>query len=164
MKLLSLVLVMLLFSACGYTPSAKFSRNVVGESISTSVMISQVDPENSVVVKDAVDSAIIEVFHASLVDKATSQTHLDLSLGNPLYTPTQYDRDGFVISYRTTVFLKIIRTTDEKSKKYSTKGTYDFSIAPNAIITDRQRYIAIKESSIKAIKSFVAQVSAEGTK
>lgn len=70
MKLISLFLVMLLFTACGYTPSAKFSRAVVGESISTSVVISAIDPENTVVIKDAVDAAIIEVFHASLTDKS----------------------------------------------------------------------------------------------
>lgn len=164
MKLISLFLVMLLFSACGYTPSAKFSRAVVGDSISTSVVISAIDPENTVIIKDAVDAAIIEVFHASLTDKSLSKTHLDLSLGDPSYSPIQYDKDGFVISYRTNITLSIIRTTNDVSKSYSARGTYDFAIRPNAIISDKQRFDAIRESSKKAIKSFVAQVSAEGAR
>ena len=161
---ISLVLVMLLFSACGYKPSAKFSRQVVGEKISTSVVISAVDPENTVIIKDAVDAAIIEVFHASLTTRALSQTHLALRLGNPSYSPVQYDSNGFIVAYRTRISLSIIRTTNGISKNYTAKGTYDFSITPNAIITDKQRFDAIKFSSTKAIKSFVAQVSAEGAR
>ena len=67
-------------TACGYKPSAKFSRDTMGEKISTSVVISSEDPENTVIIKDAVDRAIIEVFQASLVSKNVSDTHLVLSM------------------------------------------------------------------------------------
>ena len=164
MKVVSFILIALLFTACGYKPSSKFARQVVGEKISTSVVISAVDPENTVIIKDAVDTAVIEVFHASLTTKSLSQTHLTLSLGNPSYSPIQYNADGFVVAYRTTILLNIIRDTGGKTKSYSAKGTYDFSIAPNAIITDKDRFDAIRFSSQKAIKSFIAQISAEGSR
>jgi len=164
MKLISSLLIMVLLTGCGYIPSSKYSRAIVGERISTSVQISLIDPENTVIIKDSVDSAIIEVFHASLTPKEMSDTHLVLSLSDPSYSPIQYDSDGFIISYRTTVSLNIIRTTKEVSKSYSAKGTYDFSVAPNAVITDKERFDAIKFSAVKAIKSFVAQVSAEGAR
>ena len=164
MRIISLVLVMLLFSACGYKPSAKFSRQVVGQKISTSVVISAVDPENTVIIKDAVDAAVIEVFHASLTTKDLSKTHLTLRLSDPSYSPIQYNSDGFVVAYRTTVHLNIVRTTNGVNKNYTARGTYDFTIAPNAIISDKERFEAIRESSTKAIKSFVAQVSAEGAR
>lgn len=166
MRNIAIVLITLLFlNGCGYSPSAKHSRAVVGENISTSVIISLVDPENSVIIKDGVDSAIIEVFHASLTTKAFSTTHLTVKLSNPSYEPIQYDADGFVVSYRTTVNLRITRSTNgEDSKDYNVRGTFDFSITPNAIISDKQRFDAIKFSSTKAIKSFVAQVSAEGAR
>ena len=164
MKLISLFLIMLMFSACGYTPSAKFSRQIVGDSISTSVVISAVDPENTVIVKDAVDSAIIKVFHATLTTRELSNTHLELTLGNPSYSPIQYDAEGFVASYRTTISLGITRTTGEVSKSYSVKGTYDFAIKQNAIISDKDRFEAIQASAEKAIRSFVAQVSSEGSR
>lgn len=160
---ISLVLIMVL-SACGYVPSAKFSRIIVGDTISTSVKISLIDPENTVIIKDAVDSAIIEVFHASLVPKSVSQTHLTLALSNPSYTPIQYDTDGFIVAYRTTVSLKIQRDTASEMKHYNVKGSYDFSITPNAVITDKERFDAINFASQKAIRSFVAQVSAEGAR
>lgn len=165
MRYITIALLILLFGGCGYQPSAKYSRAVVGDSISTSVVISLVDPENSVIVKDALDSAIIEVFHASLTDKAYSKTHLTVTLSNPTYIPVQYDSDGFVVSYRTSVFLNIRRKrAKDESKNYRVYGTHDFNITPNAIISDKQRFDAIKFSSTKAIKSFVAQISAEGAR
>ena len=160
------VLVFVLFGilACGYKPSAKFSREVVGDRISTDVVISAQDPENTVIIKDAVDAAIVKIFHASLTSRASSQTHLQLSISDPSYSPIQYNSDGYVIAYRTTVILTIVRYHNGLSKSYTAKGTYDFSIQPNAIISDQERFEAIKFSSEKAIKSFLAQVSAEGAR
>jgi len=160
---LALILVLGLAS-CGYKPSSKFSRDIMGEKISTSVRISAQDPENTVIIKDAVDEAIIEVFHASLVDRANSQTHLNLSISNPSYSPIVYDSDGFVIGYRMNVSLNIARYHDGVTKSYSVKGTHDFTVAPNAIVTDQQRFDAIRFSAAKAIRSFVAKVSAEGAR
>ena len=159
-----LVALLLLFivEGCGYRPSAKYSREVTGEKISTSVVISQVDPENTVLIKDAVDTAIIEIFHASLTSKERSDTHLNISMSPPSYTPIQYNDQGFVVGYRATISLNITRKTGDESKSYSVVGTYDFAIEPNAIITDQERFKAIKNSAEKAIMSFLARVSAEG--
>ncbi len=151
------------FNSCGYKPSSKFSRNVTGEKISTSVYISLVDPENTVIIKDAVDAAIISVFHASLVERNNSDTHLDIRMSAPSYAPIQYNSDGYVIAYRASVVLSITRETQGKKKTYSSHGTYDFSVEPNAIITDQERFNAIKSSASKAITSFIAKVSAEGS-
>jgi len=163
-KVALLALVLLQLSACGYKPSAKYSREVVGEKISTSVVISAEDPENTVIIKDAVDSAIIEVLHASITSRNDSDTHLTLSISSPTYTPIQYDSHGYVIAYRATVKLAIDRETDGFKRKYTTIGTYDFSVLPNAVLTDQERFDAIKFSSTKAISAFIAKVSAEGTR
>ena len=151
-------------SGCGYKPSSQYSRKVVGNKISTNVVISAQDPENTVLIKDSVDSAIIETFRASLVDRRVADTHLSFSISKPTYAPIQYNADGFVIAYRATIILGIVRETKDVKRKYSAKGTYDFAIAPNAVITDQERFDAIKFSAEKAIASFVAQVSAEGSR
>ena len=164
MKIFVLIFITLFFASCGYQPSSKFARNVVGEKISTSVVISARDPENSVIIKDSIDSAIIEVFHASLVDKEDAKTHLELSISNPSYSPIQYDEKGYIIAYRTTIRLTIKKYLNGVSKSYVTNGTYDFNIAPNSVITDQERFQAIKLSAKKAIKSFIAKVSAEGSR
>ena len=165
-KYLTVVLLALLLfvSGCGYKPSAKYSREVTGEKISTSVIISAQDPENTVIIKDAIDSAIVEIFHASLVKRAYADTHLSFSISAPRYAPIEYDDNGFVIGYRTYVTLHIVRETDASTKHYTARGTYDFTVAPNAVITDKERFDAIKYSAQKAIASFIAQVSAEGSR
>jgi hypothetical protein len=155
---------MLFFVACGYKPSSKHARAVVGERISTSITISSQDPENTVVIKDAVDAAIIEIFRASLVEKNYADTHLAFSLLPPVYAPVQFDGNGFIVGYRATIALSIIRVTKNVQKRYSAHGTYDFAVNPNSVLTEQQRFDAIKFSAAKAITSFVAQVSAEGSK
>ena len=115
-------------------------------------------------VKDAVDSAIIETFHASLVSKDNSDTHLVLSIGSPSYSPIVYDKNGYVTGYRMNIALSIVRHNGEISKNYSVRGNYDFTVAPNAIVTDQQRFDAIKYGAQKAILSFIAQVAAEGAR
>ncbi len=163
-KYLLLVAFLFELSGCGYKPSAKYARDIVGQKISTSIVISKEDPENSVLVKDSVDKAIIEIFHSSLVDRRHSDTHLSFKITNPTYRPVEYDNNGFVISYRATIKLLITRETKSIKKKYLTSGTYDFSVVPNAVLSDQERFNAIKYSAIKAISSFVAKVSAEGTR
>ncbi|MCF6339728.1 MAG: LPS assembly lipoprotein LptE [Sulfurimonas sp.] len=163
-KLLVLLLIAQLISACGYSPSSKFSRDILGQKISTSVTISAKDPENSVLIKDAVDSAIVESLQASLVGKNESDTHLALSISNPTYLPIQYDSNGFIVTYRMSVRLKIISYNNGISKNYITHGTYDFSVVPNAVITDKERFDAIKFSASKAINEFISKTSAEGAR
>jgi hypothetical protein len=158
------VLLLLGVVGCGYKPSAKYSRGIVGEKIHTSVVISAQDPENTVIIKDAIDAAIIEIFHASLTDVNHADTKLTLSISNPSYAPIQYNADGFVVAYRATIRINIVRDTDLVHKRYATKGTYDFSVVPNAVLSDQERFDAIKYSATKAMASFIAKISAEGSR
>jgi len=164
LKFLLIAALLFELSGCGYKPSSKYARKVVGERIYTRVIISEQNPENSVLIKDAVDSAIIEVFKASLSEKEYADTTLTFSISEPSYAPIQYNSDGFIIAYRATVVLTIMRETDDTKKRYRAVGTYDFTIAPNAVITDQERFEAIRNSAQKGISSFIAQISAEGSR
>lgn len=148
---------------CGYKPSAGYAKNVMGERVSTQVVISMKDPENSVIIKDAVDSAVIRRFGASLSERSRADSHLLIAIQSVAFSPLQYDEDGLVVAYRTTVMLNIVRSGNEAEKTYSAKGMYDFAIKPNAIISDQARFEAIRYSAEKAIDSFVARIAAEGT-
>jgi len=164
MKATKIILLFLVFFfvACGYKPSAKFARNVLGEKVSTFIVIQKENPENAVIIKDAIDIALIDIFHASLVSRNESDSHLIITVLKPTYSPIQYDENGFVIAYRMKVTLQIKRYSAGEEKIYTTSGFYDFAIEPNAIITDQQRFNAIKNAASKAIVSFIAQVSSEG--
>ena len=164
LKSFLLVILLIELSGCGYRPSAKFAREILGEKISTNVIISAQDPENTVIIKDAVDQAVIDVFHASLVDAKYADTHLTIRISDPSYSPLQYNDNGFIISYRATITLMIRRESKNLIKNYTSIGNYDFSVVPNAVLTDQERFDAIRFSSLKAISSFVSQASAEGSR
>ncbi|MDD2357451.1 MAG: hypothetical protein PHX13_06050 [Thiovulaceae bacterium] len=153
-----------ILSGCGYLPSSKFAREVVGDKVSTQVIISAIDPQNTVSIKDAVDTAVIKSFQTSLSDRAHSTTHLVITLKNVIYTPMQYDINGYVTGYRTVIYLHITSTHDGIVKQYDVSGNYDFSIEANAIISDQIRFEAIQNGATKAISSFVAKVSAQGAR
>jgi len=155
--------ILLFLTSCGYRPSAEFARAALGESVSTSVIISEIDPENTVLIKDALDRAIIETFRTSLVAEQDAKTHLEIKMTNPSYVPIQYNSNGYVIAYRMVLYLHVLQKDKKdptKQQRYKTRGTYDFTVEPNAVVTDLQRFNAIRESAKKALASFSAQVSA----
>lgn len=163
-KIIGLLFIVVLFLSCGYRPSAKYAREIIGNTVSTSVKISLVEPENTVQIKDALDSAILEVFHTSLKAKGKAKTHLDIEMRGVEYIPLAFDDKGFVIAYRSKTLLYITRYKDQYVQLYKTYGTYDFSIVANAVITDSERYNAIKYGAKKAIRSFMSQVTSQGVK
>lgn len=154
--------VLLVLSGCGYTPAAHYAKNVLGDSVSTEIVISMEDPQNTVIIKDAVDTAVITKFRTNLAPKNVAQTHIKISIESVTFTPLRYDLNGYVVTYRTTVMMKFERTRGDTKQAYSTRGMYDFAIEPNAIISDQARFQAISQGAAKGIDAFVAQIAAQG--
>lgn len=157
------IITVMMFTGCGYVSAAHYAQSVVGESVSTEVLISMEDPQNTVIIKDAVDTAVITKFRTTLTSKSASQTHLKIKISSVGFSPLRYDTNGYVTTYRTTVSMHIERTSQEKVHSYNTSGMYDFDIEPNAIISDQARFNAISLSAQKAIDAFIAQIAAEGS-
>ena len=86
-----------------------------------------------------------------------------VKLNNISFVPIQYDKNGYVLAYKSYVTLE---TTyyDKKAHKrvITTKGDYDFSIKSNSVISDTKRFEAIKFASSKAIDEFISKVSIQG--
>jgi len=156
-------LALMMLTGCGYQSAAHYAKNVVGDKVSTEVVTSMEDPQNTVLIKDAVDMAVITKFRTSLVPKNLSQTHLKLSIASVTFTPLRYDANGYVITYRTTVVMDVERTREGRVTHHHTHGMYDFAIEPNAIITDQARFEAIRQGAQKGIDAFIAQIAAQGT-
>ena len=162
MKFLAPLIVLLIMGGCGYSPVSHYAQNIVGESVSTEVVISMEDPQNTVIIKDAVDAAVITKFRASLVAHSVSKTHLKFVITSVGMTPLRYDVNGYVITYRTTVTMRIERTSEDAHANYSVLGMYDFDIEPNSIISDQARFEAIRQGAQKGIDVFVAQIAVQG--
>lgn len=153
---------LIFLSGCGYQSASHYAQKVVGESVSTEVVVLMEDPQNTVIIKDAIDSAVITKFRSALVSKNDSKTHLKIAVESVSFTPLRYDTNGYIITYRTTVVMKIEQDSMGTRKKYSAHGTYDFAIEPNAIISDQARFEAIRQGAQKGIDFFIAQVAAQG--
>lgn len=154
---------LLTFAGCGYRPTSHVVKPVLDESVSTRVVISMEDPDNTVLLKDALNEAVVNRFRTRLTDRKHAVTHLLIALRNTEFIPVRYDTNGYIIAYRAIVTLDIERTHVGEAKHYIARGSYQFTIEPNAIISDIVRYEAIRFGSEKALDSFVAQVANEGT-
>ncbi len=157
----SAIIFLILFTGCGYKTASHYAKRVVGNKISTQVYVSLQDPENAVIIKDAVDRAVISRFKGALCDKSESNTHLAITISDIKFKPLKYDVNGYITAYQTDVFMQVLRTTGDFSKTYLSRGSYDFSIRANAIISEKARFEAINNGAQKAIDGFIAQVSSE---
>lgn len=149
-------------AGCGYRPTSHAAEPVLHDSVSTQVVISMQDPDNTVLLKDALNEAVVNRFRTRLRDAEHAATHLKIALKDTEFIPIRYDTNGYIIAYRAIVTLIIDRTDGKETKRYTARGSYQFTIEPNAIISDIVRFNAIKFGSQKALDSFVAQVAGEG--
>ena len=106
-KILASFLVLLFIVGCGYTPASKQARKVVGSRLFVEVTVSLEDPENAVLVKDALNEAVISRFNSKLVHKSDATTQLKVKFERVAFSPIQYDSNGYAVFYRAKVTLNI---------------------------------------------------------
>ncbi len=162
-KIFGLLLFSLLFFSCGYKPTSIYTKKVLGSKIYADIEVSLEDPENSVLIRDAVNEAIINKFRAELVSKEKATSKLFVKLNSVSFSPLEYDRNGYVVAYKTSVVL-LTKYVDQTLKEKSIRsfGDYDFSIESNSIISDTKRFDAIKRASQKALDALISQISIKG--
>ncbi|HIO91009.1 MAG TPA: hypothetical protein EYG69_04475 [Campylobacterales bacterium] len=163
MKYWLILITVLFLSSCGYKPTHIYTKNVLGDKIYVDVEISLSDPQNSVLITDSINEAVISKFRSSLVSENRADFKLKVSLNSIGFTPIQYDDDGYVISYKSVVSLKINYIDRfSKTQTITSSGDYDFSIEANSIISDNKRFEAIKFAALKAIDQFISKISVRG--
>ena len=163
MKNLLLLFLIFFMLGCGYKPASKITKEVLGEDIFLRVIVSVEDPQNSVLIKDALTDALITRLGKRIVPEPFAQTKLIVSIGSVSFLPITFNRDGDVASYKATVILNI-RTIfkDGKSTSTNTSGTYDFPIGNDSVISDSQRFDAIRSASYEALDEYIAVISVRG--
>ncbi|NPA81060.1 MAG: hypothetical protein GXO31_00435 [Epsilonproteobacteria bacterium] len=154
--------VLMLAVGCGYKPSSYYTHNILRDKIYVDVESSLQDPENTVLIKDAINEVLVSKFHAKLVSKDRADAKLFVKLKSVSFEPIQYDQNGFVIAYKTLVVLDSKYESPKEVKNIITKGEYDFPIKSNSVISDRKRFEAIKFASKKAIGEFISKIAVEG--
>ncbi len=156
-------MILLIFVGCGYKPASTYTKNVLGQKIYTQVKVYLRDPENAVLIKDAINEAVVSRFKGSLAPKKYANSEIIVSLNSVNFYPLEYDTQGYVVYYRATTSLNIVyKNRDGKTQTMNVSGNYDFPIEPNSVISDTKRFEAIKESSKKALDKFISKISILG--
>ena len=165
-RFIGIILILSTIIGCGYKPSSYYTKKILGDKIYAEVYIDIKDPENSVLIKDAINEAIVSKFKSKIVDrKDLANTLFYVKFKSKSFIPIAYNKDGYVVAYKTKVLLHITYI-DKRGKKdsFNVRGTYDFPIEANSVISDAKRFEAIKFASFKAISEFVSRISVKGIK
>lgn len=157
-----LLLILILFTACGYKPSAQYAEKLIGEKVYTQVDVSLSDPENAVLTKDALNTAL----QTRLKRRVTKQKHADSSIyvfyKDIRFVPLQYDRNGYVVFYQAHIVLDFTFKREKIIENRKIVGRFEFPIRPSAIISNDLRLKAIEKGSLKALDEFITYLSVKG--
>lgn len=165
MKFLTAVLFsVLLFAGCGYKAATVYSKQVLGDRVFVLVSMLRSDPENTVLVKDSVNEAIMAKFKSKLSSEADANSKMFVKVVSVSMSPLEYDKNGYVVLYRMNVSLetKVIAAFGERIIR--SEGSHDFSIEPNTAVSDAKRFEAIKYGASKAVDMLMSQIAVSGVK
>lgn len=165
MRFLTVVLFSaLLFAGCGYKAATVYSKQVLGDKVFVLVSMLRSDPENTVLVKDSVNEAIMAKFKSKLSSEADANSKMFVKVVSVSMSPLEYDKNGYVVLYRMNVSLetKVIAAFGERIIR--SEGSHDFSIEPNTAVSDAKRFEAIKYGASKAVDMLMSQIAVSGVK
>lgn len=168
-----IAIIAMIFVGCGYAPVANLTQNALDERVFVDVIIDKVDPKNSVAIKDAVRSGIVERLHKELAPKNSADTILVARIKKLSFSALTYDQYGYVTSFRANLTMNYT-TTLKNGEKFSvnTTGDHDFRVTrlvkkvrdTSSVISDKDRYDAIENASKQAFDEFVARLAMKGVK
>lgn len=164
MKILGIALGVLLFlTGCGYKPLSHYARESLGNRLYVDMEVSLRDPENSVLLKDALSRAVLTRLHGKLAPKESADSTIKITLHSVQFSSLADNKEGFTTFYRAHVVLGFLYE-DARGERhtYHARGKHDFSIDDSSIISDSKRLEAIRNASVQAIDSFISYIAIKG--
>ncbi|SFV71224.1 Probable lipoprotein Cj1090c [hydrothermal vent metagenome] len=161
-RLWFLIATLFLLTACGYKPSSHYSKKIIGQKVYTEVEVSLSDPENAVLVKDALNRALYTRLRSQATRKEDADSSIKVSYKSIHFIPLQYNSNGYVVYYQANITLKFIFEKGKEREERSIVGHYEFPIRASAIISNDLRFKAIEQGSVKALDEFISYISAKG--
>jgi len=155
-------MILLLLTSCGYKPSSHFTQKSIGEKVYTQVEVSLSDPENAVLIKDALNRALYSRLKSLATKKEEADSIIKVAYQSIGFTPLQYDKNGYVVHYQANIVLKFEMIKGDKKEKREIVGRYEFPVRPSAIISNDLRFKAIERGSVNALDQFIAYVASKG--
>lgn len=155
----------LFITACGYIPTSKLASTLFGEKIYVNVELSLQDPKSSVFVADTLREMISSKLRKQLASKQEANDIINVRMNNLEFIPLIYDKNGYVVKYKARLNLDFnVVFKDGTSQSFSTRGSHNFDISPNSIISDKVRTNAIRNASSEAFDEFISVIAIKGHK
>jgi len=158
-----LVVMLFILVGCGYRPSSHFIPKSIGKRVYTEVEVSLSDPQNAVLVKDALQKALYSRIKSIVTSKKSADSILKVYYKSIKFIPLQYDRNGYVVYYQAHISLKFTLIKGDRVDKKVIVGRYEFPIRPSAIISTSLRFEAIQKGSMRALDEFIAYLETKGS-
>lgn len=154
-----LVLV-LLFTACGYKPSSQYAKEQLKGKIFVNLIINLKDPRNAVLIKDAMNELIVHRLDSRIVyDRSLADTIVDVKLNSIDMQELQYDKQGYNKLYKAVVGIFVKYRNKKEENSFIVSGDYDFSIDNGTTITDTKRFEAINNAANKALEEVISRLA-----
>ncbi|MGP1484588.1 MAG: LPS assembly lipoprotein LptE [Campylobacter sp.] len=172
MRIFTFLLVFFL-SGCGYKPTSHLTRDIINDDVYVDVVIDKVDPKNSVWIKDSVKDGVVSRLSKKLRSDKNSNSHIIVSIKSITLLPLLYDEYGYASSYKAVLMLEFdTKFKDLTIQKIITSGEYDFAVSQkvknvryaDSVLSDSQRYNAIREASKEAFNEYIAVLAMKGFK
>ena len=152
---------LLIFTACGYKPSAHAIKNVFSDSVYVEVKVDRVEPENAPFLKDELNRIIYTRFKGHVTNKENAESHIIANYEGSSFTPLAYE-DGYVTRYRANVKVRFTMLTKQGKLSKSISSRVESDIQASSITSSVLRTEAIREGLEKALDQFLAYVTATG--
>ena len=167
MRLIAILLLAFFIVGCGYKPSSVAARDILGSSVWIDVIISKIDPESSVVIKDGIKSAMLRRLGVSLTQKDKAESIIIASIKSLTFDAISYDHFGYATAYKANLTIEYkLKQKDGNIKSVLASGDYDFRVTrrinANSVISDSERFDAIANASLQSFDEFVSKLAMQG--
>ena len=155
------LLLVFVFNACGYKPTASYASNALSSNVFIEVPIDINNARNSVLIKDALIELIVNKFQLrTTTNKFLASSFIKAKLLDVTHTELQSDNSGYAKVYRETVIVEVKYNKKHKDEKIITVSNYfDFVVTSDSTITQSKKDEAIKIAINKALSEVFSKIA-----
>ena len=160
-SLFTLMVALLLLTACGYKPSSHAIRNLFADTVYVEVNVDRAEPENAPFIKDEMNRIVYNRFKGHVASKEIAKSRIYISYAGSSFTPLTYT-DGYVTRYRVNVNVRFDMVTKKGKLSKTISTSHESDIQKSSLSSSTLRIEAIRKGLEKAMDEFLAYVSAKG--
>ena len=151
MKFLFAVL-FLIFIGCGYKPISALANSILDDEIWVDVIVSKIEPQNSLIIKDAIREGMKQRLGKDFAPKELANTKIIASIKSLEFSPMIYDAYGYASTYNAKLTLNYkITFKNGETKNFIATGEHNFKAVrlmknvrdTNSAINEKDKFLSL---------------------